>query len=545
VRLKKEDAPRLAALAALWGAFFVVVDPLGRFPLNDDFQYAECARHLLAGSFKPPEWALSSTLTHAFLGALATAPWQAGNQALRMWMLLLGLLGAGGVYLLARRWKAGPDAALLAAATLALSPLYATMSASFHLDVTAAVLTLAALGAFLKGREKGDLRWLLGAGLLIAAAGLTRQTCYLSALGAAVALRKDKKLSFRAGAAVLLPAALAGFGYWGWLNFVHGPTWAWASGAYSPRAGYWLSLGAWLHMGIRASEVLQTTALCLAPLAVMSAMDGDLFRKAGAEESAALLSAGALALDGWYRAGGLPLLQNTLNHDGLGVAVLLGAQDKVSGWWSSPLVWHAAALVALLSSLALVRRAFALKGALRSEIASAGLFVGAPFAAMLLMPALYDRYLTAVLPFAAAALAAGSKTEAKRLAPAFLALAVLAGFTGAGLSDYFAWNRARWDAAALVVSRGAPPDRVEAGFDWDGEFSLTRNLEMLRAKLPDRKIGVWDWQLANRPIAAVSFSKTPPFPGWVLLQEFPYRSPLAPEGAAVRLFADSALVRRR
>ena len=116
LQLRREDAVRLLALVAAWAAFFIAVDPRGQFPLNDDFQYAECARRWLSGGgVHLPEWALSSTITHALLGAAATAAWGASNEALRMWMLVVGLAGAVGVYALARRWDADPDAALLAA----------------------------------------------------------------------------------------------------------------------------------------------------------------------------------------------------------------------------------------------------------------------------------------------------------------------------------------------------------------------------------------------------------------------------------------------
>ncbi len=94
------------------------------------------------------------------------------------------------------------------------------------------------------------------------------------------------------------------------------------------------------------------------------------------------------------------------------------------------------------------------------------------------MPMLYDRYLLVFLPVAAAAFAAGRQDRARRAAPAFAAAAVLGFFTWAGLADYFAWNRARWTAGMTAVAHGLSPDRVENGFDWDGQFTLTRNLAL-------------------------------------------------------------------
>ena len=531
---------RLLILAGIWVGFFIAIDPRGQFPLNDDFQYAECARRwLTGGGLHLPEWALSSTITHAALGALMTFPWHASNQALRLWMIVLGGLGAAGVYALARRWRAGGDAALLAALTLALSPLYATLSASFHLDVTVAVLTLAALLAFLRGRERGSTQWLLVASTLTAASGLARQTGFLCVVGAAAALALERRLSARAALALLLPAGLAAAGFGAWLRFVHGPTWAWESGVYSPKIepGHWLAPGVWVELIRRASNSVQLGALCLSPLALLDINEAAR-RRPTRGEAAALATLIGVALIGWTGARGLPLIQNTLSHMGLGVVTLMGADDKPAGWWESARLWNAAALIALLSSVVFVRKiARALRGPDGAEIRAAALFVGAPFAAMLLMPILYDRYLLVILPFASAAIAAGCGQSGRRAAPAAAALLILALFTGAGLSDYFAWNRARWAAGMALVARGVPPDRIENGFDWDAQFSLTQNLAALRAKKPAREIGIWDWQTLNGIVAQTTFSASPPQADWTLIGRFPYRTPLVAGGGVVRLFA--------
>ena len=475
-----------------------------------------------------------------------TAPWSASNQALRMWMLVLGLIGVVLVYALARRWRAGEDAALLAALTLAVSPLYAALSASFHLDVTVAVFTLAGLLTFLRGRESESPRWLAAASALIAASGLARQTGFLCVVGGAAALALDRKLTQRSAAALLLPAGLVALGFWMWFRFIHGPTWAWQSGAYSPKISLrgWTRAGAWETGLGRISATVQTGSLCLLPLAVLRRQDAARRPTRGERAALSLLIGAALA--GWARAGGLPLIQNTLSHIGLGVVTLLGFDEKSAGWWASSWLWNAAALLALVSSVVLARSAaFAWRAEKSGEGRAAALFVAAPFVPALLMPILNDRYLLALLPAAAAACAAGRREKARALIPAFAAAAVLAAFTWAGLSDYFAWNRARWTAGMDAVRRGVPPERIENGFDWDGQFSLTRNLEVLRRGRPAAEIGIWDWQRLNKIVLETTFSDKPTEEGWVLVASYPYRTPLVPGGGVVRVFAPPALLRPR
>jgi 4-amino-4-deoxy-L-arabinose transferase-like glycosyltransferase len=542
-RPARPNLPRLLALAAVWLLFFVFVDPRGDFALNDDFQYAECARRLLGGVVRLPSWALSSTLTHALLGALATAPWGASDQALRFWEILVGGLGAAGVYALARRWRASPDAALLAALTLALSPLYAALSASFHVDVTAAALVVAALLAFLRGRERRSAGWLAASSCLIALAGLARQTCFLCAVGGALALARERRLRAREAAALLGPALGAAAVFWLWVRFIHGPTWAMTSGAYAPRtdAAYWLRPDVWLAVGTRAVRALETASLCLFPLAAATTLRG---RRAPASraEKAALGAVAAAACVLWWRARGLDLLPNTMTRTGLGALTLEGGAAKAAGWWGAPLFWHAAAAVALVSSLGFVRAAFeAARGEEAPELAAAALFCGLPYAFMLAMPTSYDRYLLAVLPAAAAAAVAGGRGRLWRLLPAYACLLGLALFTSAGLEDYFAWNRARAEAARSAVLRGARPQDVDAGFDWNGPLTLEADLAKLRAAKPDREIGIWDWRALDHSRAVVAFSSVPPRADLSPLALVPYRSVLAPYGAAVFLYGDADL----
>ncbi len=520
---------------------FLLVDPRGQFPLNDDFQYAETARGLVAdGRMRLPQWALSSTVAHAALGAVATAPWGATNQSLRFWEMLLGGLGAALVYALARRWRASADASLLAALTVAWSPLYATLSASFHIDITASLFVLAGLLAFLRAREIRSPQWYAFSSALIAVSGLSRQTGFLCVAGGLAALAWERRLSKDEALAFVLPSALAAVLFSYWFHFVHGTTWAWESGAYSPKTdlAYWLKPYVWVAVLARAEKSLQLSALFLAPLAILR-WESLFARKPKPVEAAALSVVAVAALAAWYKAQGLPLLFNTLTHVGLGTGTLIDADDKPGGWWESPWLWNGAALAAFLSSLVLVRvAAEELRGPRAKELRAAALFAGTPYLAMLLMPALFDRYLLVFLPVAAAAFAAGREDRWRRAAPAFASALVLGAFTWAGMSDYFAWNRARWDAGMTAVAHGITPDKVENGFDWDGQFTLTRNLSLLRASKPASGIGVWEWQTLNRVVLETGFKSSPHMPGWTQIAAFPYRSPLLPRtGGVVRLFA--------
>ena len=431
--LRRADAARIFLLAAAWIMFFILVDPRG-----------------------------------------------AGATALRLWLIAAAGLGAGLVYVLARRWRASVDAALLAALTLSFCPVYATLSANAGADAAASVLALAGLFAFLRGREDRALSRLAACSALVGVAGVFRPEYFLCAAAGAAVLTHEGRFGRRPAAALLGPVLVAVVGA--------------------------LILGRWRGAswgGVDSAEFgvfggAEIAALCLAPLAVAAAL-GMPRREMTRVEKGALASVGLAAAVFWFRARGMDPLAGIVSRWGLGVLDLAGVDGKPAGWWASSWFWYAAAAVATASSVQLARRALeTARAAYFGEIAVAALFCGVPCAAAL--AAGDARGLLAALPVAVAAAAAGLSGRAWRLAPAFGVALGLALVSSGGLEDYFAWSRARAAALDAVAAHGARPQDIAAGR------------------------------------VVVSFTRVPPRPGLMALAAFPYRSILVPEGAAVYLF---------
>ncbi|NNN06526.1 MAG: hypothetical protein HKL90_11550 [Elusimicrobia bacterium] len=434
--LRRADVARLAALAAAWILFFVLVDPRG-----------------------------------------------AGSTVFRLGLIAVGGFGAALVYVLARRWRASVDAALLAALTLAFSPVYAALSANARADAAASVLALGGLFAFLRGRVSRAPSWLAACSALVSVAGIFRPEYFLCAAAGAAVLRRERRLGRREAAALLGPAVVAAVGA---LILGH------------------LRGGAWGGVDAAAFGVfggVEIAALCLAPLAVAAAQGTPRREMTRAEKTALAFIAGA-ALVFWFRARGLDPLPGIVSRWGLGVLDLAGVDGKSAGWWASAGFWYVLAAVATASSVQLARRALeTARAAYFEEIAVTALFCGVPCAAALAMGD--ARGLLMALPVAAAAAAAGLGGRAWRLAPAFGAALGLALVSSAGLEDYFAWSRARAAALNAVAAHGARPQDIAAGR------------------------------------VVVSFTRVQPRPGLLALAAFPYRSILAPEGAAVYLFGET------
>lgn len=540
VRAPRRDLLLAFVPAALCAVLLAAADPRGDFPLNDDFQYADSVFGLLRGTgLRLSPMAYASQVSHILPAVLPAWLFGPGDWVLRLWTMALGCLGAAAAALMARRFGAAAGAAILAGAVLACDPLHLAMSASFHMEVTLMLFVTASAWLFLEHLETRSAAALAGAGLALGAAALTRQTALLAAVGMAAVLAGSGRLGRREAAALFLPPALM-LGAWSaWFHLVHGPTWA----ALSVRPAWPSSPPAVLAALRRLGDAAQTAALLLAPASLAGFRALRRLPRPGRGESAALGLVLLFAFDGWTR-GGMPLMTNTLSRIGLGVVTIGGPAAKEAGWWGSAALWRAADAAALLSLLSLVRLMWRRPGAVPEAGRARALcaLAAAPVLAAAVLGENYDRYLLAWLPCAAAA-AVWSCGAACRPAWGLAAALVMGAGSAAGLRDYFAWNRARWEAGLRAVARGAPPEKVANGFDWDGRLTLAPNFARLLAAKPAAEVGMWDWMTLNRVVAVTSFSPVPPRGDFVPVDSVPYRTPFARGERRVYLYGLKAASR--
>lgn len=490
---------RAALLLTLFAAVYLIADPRGPFALNDDFTQAEFARSFAeSGVLRLPQWSYAASIPQVVLSR-AIPP---SNENLRFLGLLFGAAAVLLFFGLLTRLTSEP---LAVACVLALNPVFLMLAGSFHSDVPALAFSLGATWALLAGRQALSSTAM---GLAL----LTRQNHALAPLGAGVWLWRQRKLRPLA----LFGSALAALVFLlSWVFLVQGPTWAWLWGG---AAGSLPGLS-------RLNGVVQTLAGFLLPMAVGVLPAVRRLPRPRPLEAAVLLIVAAAALYGWSAEGGMPLLPNILNRRGLGVIVLNDAALKPAGLWAWPPLWRLWDAACLFSSLTLIRFLFA---RLRGEGSAWGALSVAwpPYLALLLRPDHFDRYILAVVPATAAAIAACAKPRELR-AGACLAVCLFFGAVSVvGLKDYYAWNRARWQAGEAAVRAGIPPEAVENGFDWNGQFTAERNMARLIAEKEPKDIGMWDWMALNRIRVLTSFGDAPPRADFAFAGKFPYHSPL-------------------
>lgn len=506
------------AVAGLFLAFAATLAPWAAdFPLNDDWAYALAVRAFSeTGRLVLSDWGSSTQITHILAGTLVTKVFGFSFAALRIMNICIAAAALFMFVKLMDELGAGRFEKMAAGLTLAFSPIYLVLASSFMTDVHYLFWMLSAMYFFARNlNDPEDRPALVWAGACTAAAYLTRQLAVALPLAFTVALLLRGRFRWRdlAPAWGLPLAAMALHQLW--FTFMHGPTWASVNYVSGATLSHLASPGRLAgDSAFRLFSAAMETGLLLLPLAagfIFSARHfftkNDLHRRVTC--AAPIIVLAALAVFALVK-GPLPYLENNLTRSGLGVLTLGGAALKPSGFFASGLFWGlctaAAAISAVLlmcaSGLSLRAGSPALRFVFAASLLQLAVsMIGAKF---------FDRYLLTLLPgFAAAAAFAGRGVRFSRAA-ALLALLLCAGAGWAGMKDYLAWNKAKWELATKP-RQGISPDEIANGFDYQAWFSYERNMAYLKSMKPLSMIGEWEWQGMNQYKALVAFNPDPRF----------------------------------
>jgi hypothetical protein len=164
-------------LILVWVSLEILVNPLGNFPLNDDWAYGWTVKTLLTtGQFQLSDWTAPNLLPQSLIGTLFTLPFGFSFTALRFSTVTLGLIGVLIAYGLLRESDASPGIAAFGALVLALNPLYFVLSNSFMTDVPSFTFFTSSIYCIVRGFKRGSTLMLTGGIVLSFVAILNRQS---------------------------------------------------------------------------------------------------------------------------------------------------------------------------------------------------------------------------------------------------------------------------------------------------------------------------------------------------------------------------------
>jgi hypothetical protein len=210
---------------ALWALAFALGNPVGNFPLNDDWSYALAVKHLLeTGEFRPPGWISTTLIGQTLWGALFCLPFGYSVNVLRMATLVAGALGMMGFSLLLQELGCDRRKTMLGTLLLGFNPLYFGLADTFMTDVDFSALSIFSVLFFCRYlRERRTASLLASLGLALAALSMRQLGLFLPmAMFATLVLenRHDRRAILLSFAAVLASIALL-VGLQTWLSAHH------------------------------------------------------------------------------------------------------------------------------------------------------------------------------------------------------------------------------------------------------------------------------------------------------------------------------------
>lgn len=529
-------------ITSLWCISLFIINPLGNFPLNDDWSYGLTVKHLIEnGVFCPPGWVSTQLITNVLWGSLFCLPFGFSFTALRLSTLILSLVGIIGVYVLIRDQQQPRWLAVITALTFGFNPIYYALSNTFMTDVPYTAITILAAVFFARSLRKGsDLDLLIGTTLAVAAT-LSRQLAISVPLAFAISLIVTRGFTKRDSLRAAIPLIIclgALLVYQQWLE-----------GNGLLPALYYARTEDLLHVFRNPKQLVLSLPIntfkgllylgwFLLPVLIFIVVD---ILRSHRKQAIALLTftIGTMVLIGGVRTlfGKdpiiMPISRNILNKSGIGPLSLhdtyiLGLNHvpalPMSFWFVITAMSFLGAAF-LLTALGVHAIQLVLKRWLGGKISdneAVGIFL--LLSAMIyLLPLFasnfYDRYLVPTIPFFAAGIVGVSGhfprfRLVKKKPLHFAAIALLTVFSLFAIGstrDYLAWNRIRWEALnELMENNHVHVEDIDGGFEFNGFYLYDPHYQ------PDSRKSWW-W--VKRDIYQIDFQN---IPGYKIVKEYSY-----------------------
>jgi hypothetical protein len=544
-----------AVVAVFWVVMVILVNPIGDFPLNDDWIYGGAAQLLVNdGDFRIPGPTIANALSQSAWGALFCLPSECSYTVLRLSTLTLGLVGVLALYACVREIGGSVGTALLASATLGVNPLYFGLANSFMTDVPFTSMGIVAIYFFARGfRRQSQIALAVGV-LASFAALLDRQVAIVLLLGFAMAypIRFGWKFGTVLKAVVPLGVGLAlHVAYQHWLTSTGRAPGLLYSTASDLRPASLLSFVALsLKLAARSAPYV---GLFVLPLTVL--LPAGPPREGGGRQDGTIHAASAAFALGlfcmlWWWGRALPQMGNVLIESGLGPASLRGilpawppASQTIETIWLVITALGCFSVYRILRIAVPAAKRLTHRGQPGTPMAWLHAFLAAVLASYWALTSLlvhrsnapFDRYLLFIVPVLAIWLILSTSTPGPGLEreadgpprplTAAIAIAVIIGFGAfsvAATHDFLAWNRARWAATDhLMHEEHIQPQRIDGGYEFNGHFLYDRKYTATLGKS-------WWWVVDDEYVIA-----TADLPGYQRIGDYPYGRWLPPYGMSV------------
>lgn len=471
----------LGLLTLLWLLSIAIVNPVGDFPLNDDWAFAEGVYSIVQkGRLIPSDWPAMTLVAQLYWGALFCKVFGLSATVLRWCTLISSLVGVISFYLLGCEISKNRSIVAFTSLVLFFNPLYFSLSFTFMTDVHFLCTILLAFLFFTKEFKSQSIGyWILGT-LFSILATLIRQPGLMIPLTYALILLLQRSRSISnllKGTVPLALSILAYLIYMSWLNTGNDTV---QTVHIVDHLIQGVLQNDWAYFLERMVTILLYVGLFALPFALFT--QSPLVWESPTSHGRKILLGCLLMILLYFGSNSFPF-GNVLYNLGLGPKIL---KDTYWGDNIHPqlpdLAWKAltypSILIAtlLLFKLPISKRTWnqlISKGPIQTDrlIRLALFIVMGIYAAFLIIgPYLFDRYLLPLIVFSLLFFLPFNRTSfsklGQRLATVSLFLYLL--FSLVGTHHYLSWNRTRWQALEqLMNEKGIAASNIDGGFEFN------------------------------------------------------------------------------
>ncbi len=485
------------ALCSIWFIMVLSVNPVGNFPLNDDWLYGYDVKSLVEhGNFRFLGWEATSLIVHILWGSLFCLPFGFSFTALRLSNLTMGLVGILAVYAFLREARASRGASFFGAVILASNPIYFELSNTFMTDISFFAISTLSFRFFIRGIRNENRTCILAGALLCCMATLVRQLGLAIPLSFSIAYLIKNGFQKRRLFTAAFPPVSAGFAliaYQTLMKHTVGLPAHYYDRGIDLIRGISTGMPATLvFFGQNFGATLAYLGLFILPLSILF-IRGQWKSASSRNRLYALVASSGIIIAvmsvlSWKNCF-MPFLRNIWFVTGLGPVTLRDVYIlKLPHLYTGPKILPSCITFLSLAGAAIL--AISLLKSLSSLIprprgcgsVKENWLTGSLLAACVIyfipigIIGLFDRYLLFLLPvvMAITVLAADRPELPRGPFPAFVsAVLLLVYFTFAigGTHDYLSFNRARWDALHyLTENAGISHERIDGGFEFNGWY---------------------------------------------------------------------------
>ncbi|MCF8367814.1 MAG: glycosyltransferase family 39 protein [Bacteroidales bacterium] len=524
-------------LILIWIISLIVVNPIGEFPLNDDWAYASNVFHLVKkGEFVLSDWPAMTLIGHTIWGTAFAKLLGFSFLSLRLSNWIAAFVAMVFIYLIIVK-NTHRSIAIIASLGLGFSPVFFSLSFTFMTDVTFMAAMCGALYFYHRYFLKPKLKDIIMASVFAFVAAMIRQPVVIIPfvfIFTHFLVNKEFKtyLAYKIFFAFLVLGGLTAYTYVLKINCLLPENF----GSIDDLIESSTRSGLLYNIFFRSIVLLMFSGLFLLPVSII--ILPSIWKQSSIRlKLGILLISVVVSIPVWMNLQYFPT-GNVFYNMGLGPKVLkdtywginlrpLFSPAGLFVFYTLTLLGSISLVVVLIKQLSVFRAGKKVLPHTAIKLFSLALLVVYVFF-LLLGKYFFDRYFIPVL-FLLGIIILPENIKINKLTRVFsvLILSCYIWFSVAATHDYLAWNSARWSGLNHLIETGVNPKNIDGGFEFNAWYNTSTQNELNRTGK--------SWWFVDNDDYVLSFGE---LPGYYIEEVYYYRSYLT-------LYTDSVCILKR